>query len=386
MGILPGDEVVEPTKRNLDRLRFDNLIAGKNTHPAVRAAAVKAKAQWLKLRAKNAARSVTRGDTQSDLSNADMDWSMDSVREAYTKRNRDRQQARRNARAAKGLPPYSEGPDTDYRYVKEVHSNHVIVSGDGEKTFKVPYDVKKNGKFKFGTEEEVKQVYVPASDVNLSWDKWNQDHKKGPRQKAVDPATGAVAGYSGPAMKPETIAAIRAFQKSQGLPVTGNLDAATLKSAQNNPAQVQAAKDAKKAAADATREQKKAEAEQRKQAAAEAAVEKAKAAIAAQDQKDADSATTSAAKDNLTKAEAAAKDAVSTAKSGKLGVTGAVSFDKTGKGTNVVNSTYSDNVAKAKAAVKAAQDAISQRKSKEARDRAAATLAAAKAALAKVKK
>jgi hypothetical protein len=80
--------------------------------------------------------------------------------------------------------------------------------------------------------------------VDLSWSNFDAARgttgKKGAAAKPA--ATGAVAGYNGPAINASTIAAIKNFQKSNGLPVTGNLDAKTLNYARTNPGAVADAK------------------------------------------------------------------------------------------------------------------------------------------------
>lgn len=96
------------------------------------------------------------------LANADKDWSLDAVRTAYSRE----QTAKRKARRQNSDMSYYDSPD--YRSIREVHSNYVLVSAgydDGGKFYKVPYDVGDDGSITFGAEQEVKQQYVPVNDA-----------------------------------------------------------------------------------------------------------------------------------------------------------------------------------------------------------------------------
>lgn len=94
---------------------------------------------------------------------------------------------------------------------------------------------------------------IGDDDIELDWTKFNQARGKHPRQKKAQPApgqnTGAIAGYDGPPLNPDVAQKVRQFQQENGLAVNGNLDAATVNYATQYPAKVQAAKEAKKAAA-----------------------------------------------------------------------------------------------------------------------------------------
>lgn len=160
------------------------------------------------------------------------------------------------------------------------------------------------------------QLTKPAYEemLDLSWSNFDAARGTKPKQGAQPAATGAVAGYTGPAMNAATTNAIKNFQKSQGMPVTGNLDASTLSRATKYPAAVAAAKKAATAG-------KKAAAANKKANSAKISAQK-KAAAAA---KKSHNAQVSAAKKNAaaavraTKAHAAAakKSAAAAAKAAK---------------------------------------------------------------------
>lgn len=131
-------------------------------------------------------------------------------------------------------------------------------------------------------------------DLDLAWASFDAARGTKPRQPAAapPPATGNIAGYTGPAQSASTINAIKAYQKANGLPQTGNLDARTLNMANGTTAAGKAA--GKKAAAAGKKGAAKAGAAKKK--AATAAKTAANKKIAAK--KKAASAATSAAKKN----------------------------------------------------------------------------------------
>lgn len=159
-------------------------------------------------------------------------------------------------------------------------------------------------------------------DLLLSWATFDANRPKG---------QGTVAGYTGPALDPATIAKIQAFQQANGLPVTGNLDHATVAFAAANMSKIGAGgkgKGAKGAANKAAAAQKKAAALQAKQQKQVAAYLKK-----LQSQKVSAAKKTAAAAKKATAAKAsAAKKAAATALQTKLA--GKVQLQKAVKGLN----------------------------------------------------
>jgi peptidoglycan hydrolase-like protein with peptidoglycan-binding domain len=110
---------------------------------------------------------------------------------------------------------------------------------------------------------------IGPDDIELDWSSFDSARGKHPRQKAAQPVapTGTVAGYTGANMPPQVVAAIQKFQHDNHLPVTGNLDQATVAFAQQYPEKVAAAKAATQAAHKAQAAASKAQAAKNKQAA-----------------------------------------------------------------------------------------------------------------------
>lgn len=155
-----------------------------------------------------------------------------------------------------------------------------------------------------------------AKDLLLSWDSFDAARGTKPKTAATPPpATGNAAGYAGPAQSQAVIDKIKSFQKAQGIPVTGNLDAATYNAAKDNPNQVAAAAAAKKGASAAkSAAAKQAAADKKAATAAKTAANKSAAAT----KKAATAAASQAKKDAAVKAKKdaqiqAAKDTIAAA-------------------------------------------------------------------------
>lgn len=92
---------------------------------------------------------------------------MDAVRDAWNKKDREQRRqkmAEREQQRMLGQEPTPVEPD-DYRHVAEVWNTHLIVKGDGNSVYKVPYEPHSNGSdFKFGPEQRVKHEYVELSE------------------------------------------------------------------------------------------------------------------------------------------------------------------------------------------------------------------------------
>jgi hypothetical protein len=117
--------------------------------------AAAALAEWEKLKAKSHASSAASKIAATNVLNlAGPDYSMDQVRSAFEKRQREY----RNS-----LPQSKRYEDGTSMYVREVWSNWLIAKGDysdGAKKFKIPYTVDKDGTVTFGDATEVKVKYV----------------------------------------------------------------------------------------------------------------------------------------------------------------------------------------------------------------------------------
>lgn len=142
----------------------------KRITPKTQALAAKALAEWnaKKARAKlDLSVELTREEKVALIDLA-VSFNTEVVRRAYRHRQEVKREAmyERHRRANKGKKPeeMEPYPKVPYRYVKEVWSDHLIVSGDDESLFKVPYVVgPTNNDVTFGKESEVTQEYVELS-------------------------------------------------------------------------------------------------------------------------------------------------------------------------------------------------------------------------------
>lgn len=151
---------------------------GDGVDPDTVAKASKAVAQWEKLKAKSASKDVVKASREDGseyliLSNVSS-YSMDRVREAFNAKERERRElidaANDALRAATGntMTSYKTLAPVpcDYRYVREVWTDFLIVENDSGKTtalLKVPYTVTDDGTVSWGQESPVVQEYVDVA-------------------------------------------------------------------------------------------------------------------------------------------------------------------------------------------------------------------------------
>lgn len=147
--------------------------------PDTKAKAAKALAEWEKLRAKSKAKTAKKIATSHGsedeeyvfLAKLDVpEFSIESVRMAWEKKNREDRQAAREARRAQDQDPYDGSPESDYRYVREMWSTFMILQGEdsGGLYYKVPYSVTSKGAVTFGKEQKVVVDYKPIKDSSQS--------------------------------------------------------------------------------------------------------------------------------------------------------------------------------------------------------------------------
>lgn len=121
---------------------------GGNVTAATSAKAAKAVAEW---EAKKKAAKLDNKVKLSTTLNLANSYSIDNIRNAYS----------------------SNSISGEYRYVREMWSDHLIVTveterGDMVKFVKVPYSVDKQGVPTFGSEVEVKQAFVELANASTA--------------------------------------------------------------------------------------------------------------------------------------------------------------------------------------------------------------------------
>jgi hypothetical protein len=160
---------------------------GSDVDAKTRAKAAAAVAEWEKKKAAAHAKNVKlarRDHTTGPLAGTEYillaspsisSYSMDRIREAFNSKERARRdlidQANAALRAATGtISSYPTTIDNDYRYVREVWTDFLIVE-DGKSPqgfIKVPYTVSDDGVISWGTETPAMQEYVDVSASNPS--------------------------------------------------------------------------------------------------------------------------------------------------------------------------------------------------------------------------
>lgn len=150
--------------------RIKVWASGKGVDADTQAKASAALAQWEKLKSKSSGKTkLSIVDNDDNILNLSA-FKMDDVSSAYqTHWGAKRAEWRKNNTSTPYLEditnPYS------YRYVKEVWSSYLIVSGEYPEKglFKVPFKANKDGTFTFSDDIPVKQSYVAIKDaVELS--------------------------------------------------------------------------------------------------------------------------------------------------------------------------------------------------------------------------
>ncbi len=138
---------------------------GDDVEADTRAKAVKALAQWEALKAKNAAKKLTKlsrddGSEYIMLSNVGS-FNTEMVRRSWDAEQRAAREAYRLANPGTDRS-YDEVP---YTWIRELWTDFIVIESESKKTpafLKVPYTVDANGVVTFGDPEEVKLVWKDA--------------------------------------------------------------------------------------------------------------------------------------------------------------------------------------------------------------------------------
>lgn len=140
---------------------------GDGVDADTKAKAAAAVTAWEKLKAKAKADNYVKATSPSGqdfLMFSNTSYNLDKVRGAWDAIERDRRKAERAGRT------YGDGSEIDYnyRYVREVWSDFLLISNESSKKadyVKVPYSVNAlTGDITFGDEVAVKQIYVEVDD------------------------------------------------------------------------------------------------------------------------------------------------------------------------------------------------------------------------------
>lgn len=139
---------------------------GEDVNADTRAKAAKALTQWEALKAKNAAKKVVKasrsdGSTYLFLSDTSS-FNTDLVRKAWN----NYQEAYRSAEAAeRSISSYGvvAKPSFEWGYIEELWTDHIIVSMDGGKTYKIPYTVA-GSDVTFGDKQMVERQWAEVED------------------------------------------------------------------------------------------------------------------------------------------------------------------------------------------------------------------------------
>jgi hypothetical protein len=146
---------------------------GGGVNADTRAKAAKAVAQWEALKAKSKGRQAVKatspmGEGYLMLCGDDgvTSFNVEVVRRAFEDRQRRIRDVAYKARGSMGLSDESAPVLDDYRYIKELWTDFIVVEGEGRggRLAKIPYTVSKDLTVTFGPEVEVVQEYVEVPD------------------------------------------------------------------------------------------------------------------------------------------------------------------------------------------------------------------------------
>jgi hypothetical protein len=150
--------------------RVKKWSTGAGVDADTQAKAIKAVAQWEKLRAKNKARKVVAASAEQRemLCLANVSYNTEIVRRSFENRERE---ARKAWRQANPTASYEDGPG--HLWVRELWTDFLIVDrgyGTEAKTYKVTYTVDDNLDVSFGDPVEVKTTYVTVDTGEMVGD------------------------------------------------------------------------------------------------------------------------------------------------------------------------------------------------------------------------